>query len=181
MSDNLKALIVLPVLAILASLLVAGVHSRLGDAEVRNAGIQEALRSQMPVTAIVRETADNRLAGGRYWIGSSAGTTVGYAFIVMTSGFNGPIKTLATIDTGGALIGITVLSHREPPGTLGTLTRQARPPMLWSIFSSQAPFNDRSGIQNTKADTSAVSTALTSAVHKQALACLNRIKDAKTE
>jgi Na+-translocating ferredoxin:NAD+ oxidoreductase RnfG subunit len=167
----------------LAGLLVAGVHRQLGgyNDEALDPGIPEALRWSMPLTAVVQEVADKRVTAGRYWLATRSDSVVAYAFVVVTAGFNGPVKLLVAVDTSGAVLGTSVLSHREHPGLVGWGATRLPARSLWSLLGVAAHSEERTDESLAVAGATVSTRAVTAAAQNRAQFCLNLIKETRAK
>jgi Na+-translocating ferredoxin:NAD+ oxidoreductase subunit G len=70
----------------------------------------------------------------RYWIAKKGAVTCGYAFLMETSGYVGPIKTVVGVDTGGSILGMAILSQNEAPGRGARMEERILKRPLWNGF-----------------------------------------------
>jgi Na+-translocating ferredoxin:NAD+ oxidoreductase RnfG subunit len=176
-SDTVKALIVVPLLALFAGIVVTAIHLQVGgvNSDPYEAAIQVELRRLLPTMASAEPVISDSFPTGRYWRVSQSHATIAYAFVVVTRGFNGPVKSLVLADTNDTLIGMATLNHREHPAVSRRVT--AGNISLLRPGLRESPLPDRAGASVSEVTGATTSTqAFTSAVREQLTVDCRKIK-----
>jgi electron transport complex protein RnfG len=95
---------------------------------------QEALQVVLPQGVTVDERKGSGRLPPRYWVARRGQRTVAYAFEAAGRGYSSDIRAMVGIDTGGVILGMSVLSQNETPGLGTRVSEVATRSYLWNAF-----------------------------------------------
>ena len=121
MRDILRLTVSLVVIALASGLAVGITYNRTAEKieEQKALALQEARQAVLPAGLEVEERSGSRELPGTYWAAVKDGNDVAYAFEGGERGYGGEIRVVVGVDTGGVVLGVSVLDQKETPG-LGT-------------------------------------------------------------
>ena len=117
MNDIFKVIISLTLVTLLSGFIIVFAHSSTLEAiEKKTAQVQnDVINKMFADKCTIVEATGSYPVPERYWIGKNDSLVSGYAFIVETNGYSGPVKFAVGVDTAGIITGMSIILESETP------------------------------------------------------------------
>lgn len=140
MNDTFKAVLTLTAVTAAAGFVIAFYHSSaaklIASQTLRHE--RSALDQVFGPGVRIIDTSGSGSPPIHFWIGKKDTAVIGYAFLIETAGYSGPIRAVVGIDTGGTIMGLVILSHNETPAVGGRMDERISKRTIWNGFITRA-------------------------------------------
>jgi len=139
-NETFKTIVSMALVCVAAGFIIALFHSSTAQLP----GSQSTIHLQLAVRQVfaseirIVDSLGKGSVGHYCWLGKKDSLTVGYAFLVESRGYCGPISAVVGIDTSGIITGVAIISENESPSIGGRIEETISKRTVWNGLLQRA-------------------------------------------